>query len=91
LVQGTYWQSKIIISNTANQQTLVFNPLQKIHCSGSIQKAEDSSPSKSSPDVMMLYCQPFMLTGSDIVEDFKQNVFWSKHDMALKIKEFDKK
>lgn len=63
----------------------------KIHCSGSIQRPNDSNQSKSSPDVVLLYCQPFMLTGSDIVEDFKQNVFWSKHDMGLTIKEFDKK
>lgn len=40
---------------------------------------------------MLLFCQPFMLTGSDLTNDVKQNVFWSKHDMDLTIRELDKK
>ncbi|XP_021355590.1 aryl hydrocarbon receptor-like [Mizuhopecten yessoensis] len=65
----------------------------KIHCVGKVDNfPELSSKSAGSfPQVIRLYCQPFMLTGNDINDDAKQNVFWSKHDMDLKINELDKK
>ncbi|XP_060075525.1 circadian locomoter output cycles protein kaput-like [Ylistrum balloti] len=65
----------------------------KIHCIGKIDNFPELS-SKSTGSflqVIRLYCQPFMLTGNDINDDVKQNVFWSKHDMDMKINELDKK
>ncbi|XP_069140372.1 uncharacterized protein [Argopecten irradians] len=65
----------------------------KIHCVGKVDSFSElsSKPVGSFLQVVRFYCQPFMLTGNDINDDVKQNVFWSKHDMDLKINELDKK
>ncbi|XP_061171664.1 neuronal PAS domain-containing protein 3-like [Saccostrea echinata] len=65
----------------------------KIHCSGKIEDIPEFSlkNSRNQPHIMLLFCQPFMLTGNDLTNDVKQNVFWSKHDMDLTIRELDKK
>ncbi|XP_033756893.1 aryl hydrocarbon receptor-like [Pecten maximus] len=65
----------------------------KIHCVGKVDNFPElaSKSTGSFLQVIRLYCQPFMLTGNDINDDLKQNVFWSKHDMDLKINELDKK
>ncbi|KAK3094870.1 hypothetical protein FSP39_007328 [Pinctada imbricata] len=65
----------------------------KIHCSGKVENIPNLNlkSNRGHQHVILLYCQPFMLTGNDIMYDVKQNVFWSKHDMDLTIRELDKK
>ena len=66
--------------------------LQKMHCSGKIVH-ESSLPKgkKSSNNVVLLFCNPFMLRAAEFTTDLQKNVFWSKHDLDLNIKEVDKK
>lgn len=64
---------------------------QKVHCSGRITRTPDLTTKANLLHVILLFCQPFMLTGNDFTHDVKQNVFWSKHDMDLTIRELDKK
>ncbi|KAL3863809.1 hypothetical protein ACJMK2_005540 [Sinanodonta woodiana] len=64
----------------------------KLHCSGKIRHIPELGKANHiSPDVAIIYCQPFMLTGNDFTHEIKQDVFWSKHDMDLTIRELDKK
>ncbi|XP_053406617.1 uncharacterized protein LOC123546290 [Mercenaria mercenaria] len=62
----------------------------KLHCSGKIHHLTDmTKTTQTSKSVVLLYCQPFLKTGNDVIDDEKKDVFWSKHDLDLKFKEIE--
>ena len=64
-----------------------------MHCSGKVLPLKDTSTKScdlAPQEIVLLHCHPFMLAGSDINNELQQNVFWSKHEMDLTIKEVDK-
>ena len=63
-----------------------------MHCSGKIVQETSLPKSKrSSSNVVLLFCNPFMLRAAEFTTDLQKNVFWTKHDLDLVIKEVDKK
>ncbi|XP_041369596.1 aryl hydrocarbon receptor-like [Gigantopelta aegis] len=64
----------------------------KIHCSGKVMDLSEGWKNKrASSQIVFLYCHPFMLNTTELADDIRQNVFWTKHGMDLKIKEVDAK
>ncbi|KAK7110593.1 hypothetical protein V1264_014437 [Littorina saxatilis] len=63
-----------------------------MHCSGKIvQQASLPKSKRLSSNVVLLFCNPFMLRAAEFNTDLQKNVFWTKHDLDLNIKEVDKK
>ncbi|XP_071091143.1 aryl hydrocarbon receptor-like [Haliotis cracherodii] len=64
----------------------------KMHCSGKVEHlAELSKSNRTSCQILFLFCHPFMINTTEVDQELKQNVFWSKHDLDLSIREIDKK
>ncbi|XP_046562744.1 circadian locomoter output cycles protein kaput-like [Haliotis rubra] len=64
----------------------------KMLCSGKVEHLSQLSKSnRTSCQILFLFCHPFMINTTEVDQELKQNVFWSKHDLDLSIREIDKK